>query len=470
MSVTYNQNNIPYDGDMNKAMKAQDREAIRFLLSQRSEKKEGKSTDDSDEEQCMICLDEFNYGRRRKIICPGECGEGCCEECFRRSLLESSSSTPSCPKCSHKLSLEFVANVTPKCFHNGTFRRKRSLDLLSKERSLLPATQHLIVDAEERIRREKLIYELSDEARYLRFRLKEIDHEINLLGRRVHRKDEKKERKRFIMGCPVPDCRGFLSQAWKCGTCGKFTCSKCRIIKEGKNEDHKCNDDDVATAKLLAKETKPCPQCAIPIFKISGCDQMWCTECQTPFSWKTGQKVSGVIHNPHFYQWQRQQNSGNAPRRPGTRYDCGGLPWVRTIRHILKTRKIMFKNWEECHRSVHHFRAVVMPRYPPQVGVEDHTDLRLKFLLKDIDEKIWLTKLRRRQKKIEKNQEVHNILDMFVVTLTDLFQRFTTHDVNLPKEAYAIRDYVNTNLQRVSIRYNNVVPQITDEWGCKSWA
>ena len=38
MSVTYNQNNIPYDGDMNKAMKAQDREAIRFLLSQRSEK------------------------------------------------------------------------------------------------------------------------------------------------------------------------------------------------------------------------------------------------------------------------------------------------------------------------------------------------------------------------------------------------------------------------------------------------
>ena len=100
--------------------------------------------------------------------------------------------------------------------------------------------------------------------------------------------------------------------------------------------------DDVATAKLLAKETKSCPQCAIPIFKISGCDQMWCTECQTPFSWKTGQKVSGVIHNPHFYQWQRQQNSGNAPRRPGTRYDCGGLPWVRTIRHILKTRKIMF--------------------------------------------------------------------------------------------------------------------------------
>lgn len=466
MQEEYNQNNVPYGGDIDKAVKAQDRAAIRFLLSRRSNK-EDDDDKKADSEECMICFDEFNKGRRRKITCPGECGEGCCEECFRRHLLESSS-TPSCPKCNHKLSLEFVADVTPKSFHNGTYRRKRSLDLLSKERSLLPATQHLVVDIEERKRREEIIDDLMDESRYLRFRLGEIEDEIRELRSRVHKKSEK-ERKKFIMGCPVPECRGFLSQAWKCGTCGKFTCSKCRIVKEGKNDDHVCNDEDIATAKLLAKETKPCPKCAVPIFKISGCDQMFCVECHTPFSWKTGQIVSGVIHNPHFYQWQRQQNNGNAPRRPGTRYDCGGMPWLRTIRHIINTRKIVFKNWEECHRAVHHFRVVVMPSYPLQVGVEDHTDLRIKFLLKDINEEEWLSKLRRRQKKIEKNQEIHNILDMFVVTLTDLFQRFTTQDVDLPTEAYAIRDYVNAELRKVSIRYNNVVPQITKEWGCRNW-
>ena len=137
------------------------------------------------------------------------------------------------------------------------------------------------------------------------------------------------------MGCPSENCRGFLSQAWKCGTCSVFMfvliVEKLKVVE--KMMDHVCDKDAVATAKLLAEETKPCPKCAVPIYKISGCDQMWCVECQTPFSWKTGQIVTGIIHNPHFYQWQRDQNGGVAPRVPGRCslwwQNCGGLPWIK---------------------------------------------------------------------------------------------------------------------------------------------
>ena len=52
--------------------------------------------------------------------------------------------------------------------------------------------------------------------------------------------------------------------------------------------EHTCNPDLVETAKLLAKDTKSCPTCQTKIFKIDGCDQMWCTQCHTAFSWKTG--------------------------------------------------------------------------------------------------------------------------------------------------------------------------------------
>ena len=31
---------------------------------------------------------------------------------------------------------------------------------------------------------------------------------------------------------------------------------------------------------------------------VKNCDQMWCVQCHTAFSWKTGLKVNGVIHNP----------------------------------------------------------------------------------------------------------------------------------------------------------------------------
>ena len=469
MSTKYSEQNMPYEGDLNKAMAAQDREAIRFLMTRKPVVQDAKTKETDTDEECMICMDPFNKGRRRRIECPG-CQKGCCASCFRQHLLLSSSTDPECAGCKHKLSLEFVAENTPKVFHNTEYRKKRARDLLSQERSLLPATQLLVVDERERKQRQEQIWEIMDEAKYLRFRLKEIQGEIAELQSRTHEgKEEKKERKKFIMGCPVPECRGFLSQGWKCGTCGTHVCSKCRVPKEGKNDDeHVCKENDVATAKLLSKETKPCPSCAVPIFKISGCDQMWCIECKTPFSWKTGMPVTGVIHNPHFYQWQRANNGGVAPRR-GERYDCGGMPWIRTLRYIMRERGYNFPNWEECHRSVGHVRGHVMPRYPQRVGVEDHGDLRLKFLLKDIDEDEWLTQLRRRQKKVEKNQEVHNILDMYVVTLTDLFQRFATDHFDIREEAAALRKYVNNQLENISRRYNNVVPFIVKDWSIGMW-
>ena len=378
----------------------------------------------------------------------------------------SSSTDPECAGCQHKLSLEFVAASTPKVFHNTQYRKKRARDLLSKERSLLPATQQLVADEKDRRVRQKQINELMDEAQRLKLRLKEISDKIYSIKTSTSSTScNKTDRKKFIMGCPVAECRGFLSQAWKCGTCGTHVCSKCRVSKKEKNDDtHVCKEDDVATAKLLAKETKPCPSCAVPIFKISGCDQMWCIECKTPFSWKTGLPVTGVIHNPHFYQWQRDNHGGVAPRR-GERYDCGGIPSYSTLLYLIRERRCFFPKWEDCHRSVSHMRAIVMPMFPQQVGVEDHSDLRVKFLLNEIDECSWLTQLRRRQKKVEKNQEVHNVLDMYVVTLTDLFQRFTRKDnVNIHKECLALREYVNTQLKNISKRYSNVVPFVLDDW------
>ena len=90
---------------------------------------------------------------------------------------------------------------------------------------------------------------------------------------------------------------------------------------------------------MLRKETKNCPVCAATIYKISGCYQMFCTQCKIAFSWKTGEIEKGVIHNPHFYQYQREagQNIRNPQEVP-----CGGIPEYYTFR--LRVRNAFHNN------------------------------------------------------------------------------------------------------------------------------
>ena len=137
--------------------------------------------------------------------------------------------------------------------------------------------------------------------------------------------NQKKEVRKFIRKCPVDNCNGFLSTQWKCGLCDTKVCSDCLEIKpESKTDEHVCNADSVASAKVIKRDTKPCPSCGVRIYKISGCDQMWCVECRVAFSWSTGCKIRGRIHNPHFYEYQQAQGE-NAVRNPGD-IACCGIP------------------------------------------------------------------------------------------------------------------------------------------------
>jgi hypothetical protein len=160
-------------------------------------------------------------------------------------------------------------------------------------------------------------------------RLKEIKKEVNELEEKLAQKTEimdaieeeiasfgKKKKpegqtKKFIMPCQNADCRGLLSTQYKCDLCSKFTCSKCLLCIQGEKEEHECKPDDVASAEEIKKNTRPCPNCGCRISKIDGCDQMFCVECKTAFSWNKGTVETGNIHNPHYYEWMRK-NGGNA--------------------------------------------------------------------------------------------------------------------------------------------------------------
>jgi hypothetical protein len=107
--------------------------------------------------------------------------------------------------------------------------------------------------------------------------------------------------------CNDPSCNGICiphsinSDFCKCLVCNQVYCSDCDGIVSC-IQSHECNGDVLENIKSIRSETRPCPSCRKPIFKISGCDQMFCTMCYVKFDWVSG-KVMGKkepFHNIHF--------------------------------------------------------------------------------------------------------------------------------------------------------------------------
>jgi hypothetical protein len=117
-----------------------------------------------------------------------------------------------------------------------------------------------------------------NEARSMRIRydLETITRRItraqNILDGRAADDNRTVEKREFIQHCPAEGCRGYLSTAYKCGVCAKYTCSDCLAVK-GENRDapHTCNEEAKASAALIQRETRPCPKCGVRIYKIDGC-------------------------------------------------------------------------------------------------------------------------------------------------------------------------------------------------------
>jgi hypothetical protein len=282
--------------------------------------------------------------------------------------------------------------------------------------------------------------------------------------------EKKKSRGVFTKKCVIEDCRGYLSTSYKCGLCEVFVCPKCHVPKEKReDESHKCDPDLVETIKLLKNDTKDCPACSCPIFKTEGCDQMYCTQCHTAFSWRRGTIETGRIHNPHFYEYQRAQNDGVAPRVPGD-VPCGGLCNLDEVGRQCRDFNIDIKSWGgfNAHRLVGHINAVVIPNLMT-IPDDEFERLRIYYLLGDIDEKRWMASLKKLVKQSEKNKEIVMVLRMFVDSATHLFNNFIIagdldEAVKITVEFRGLRDYVNAHLIKIGNRFKQVFYTISGNW------
>ena len=417
---------------------------------------------------CNICA-ETKF-KRKFMKCPF-CDFESCISCVETFLMGIDDSRPRCMSnsCKKIWSYEFLASIFPSNFHNKKYLVRRATLLMEREKSLMPGTQHLVAAQILNEQKKKQIADLKAENKMLKEIITRNVQQIRLIEEEDSDDGQIKAKKEvFVRACPVDACRGFLSSALKCGICEVFACKDCFLPKNGRNDaEHKCNQDTVATIKLLASDTKPCPSCSTPIYKIHGCDQMYCTQCHTAFSWDKGTIEIGVVHNPHYYEFQRSQNGGLAPRVPGD-VRCGGLPNLHDVLRVTGAgnNNILNISMTRVYQLVNHIIAVEIPHYPHN-AVVDNTTLRIDYLRNKITDKQLISKLKQDIKKRDKDEAIRMSLDMFVNIMTDLFGNIISDSRNCDLHLNSIKElknYTNKSLLAIEYRFENVTPHITEDF------
>ena len=464
---------------------------------------------------CGICCETFNKSTRIPITCPrADCGWEACKTCVRTFIL-GSPTDPSCMKCFHAWDIEFVINELNRSFWIGEYRTHRKEMLLEAEMSKLPDT---MVAAKQ----YKQVMDLEIESDKYRDRIKmykdaiiQLNNDISWNNRRIYRlrrairegndadDTENSSKKKFLMKCSYDDCRGYLSTQYKCEICEKYTCSKCLepIGLSKDNNGHICNEDNVKSAELVKKETKPCPNCTSRIYKIDGCDQMFCTTCHSAFSWKTGNIIKGVIHNPHYYEWQRQiSETGEAPRAVGD-VPCGGLINHIQYRHLIRDLipnnvpislyrdvsyspeiKMMYEFRRELnriHRMINHATHVCIPGLTQRIDeTTDHKYFRIDYILNIITKEQLQDAVYKQDNIRAKCTALRNIWQVFELCGIEFFENvrhlvYNSEDskkekINTVKgmiqQIRTFTEYCNKLFANVSVTWGHVVPKIDNNF------
>lgn len=229
----------------------------------------------------------------------------------------------------------------------------------------------------------------------------------------------------YLFRCSNGDCKGFVqSSNWSCELCSHVYCDKC--FKDITDQyDHKCNNDDVESAKLILESTKPCPRCAARIFKIKGCSQMFCTNCHVGFDWNTGKIITHEFHNPHRLEWLANQlHNGNSRNNNNVCFDAFDILNVGVHSTFVEAHRLIsiIPEYERRRSQFFHFRNVVLPQWRTKLNEISRFDFRNRclFVLNMITEQEYKDYLSSQIKNEHKFRLIVRIYENFINSLSDV--------------------------------------------------
>ena len=516
-------------------------------------KSEVKSETKKVKDNCPCCDNIYNNTFRKELKCP-YCPWISCNMCCRQYIL--TKANPQCMGCKTIWPDDFLFSIFPKTWVDNDLRDHLDDVLVQQEKSLIPLAvvqiekekmerKHRSIQ-QQRMQLERILERVQQQILKLnsspipllpyqkldldmKYReQQQIESEYNsILLTETELSDQlgKPIRTRFRRPCPDFKCKGYIDMQKNtdstqsnidkigllhCSVCNKDFCSRCRenttIITKDKNK-HTCDEAVVKTLKLLDSDTKSCPGCKVSVYKIEGCNQMFCTNCNTAFNWDTGEIETGRIHNPHYFEWlsknpQPTENRDNIEGRNEARarnaiqlVDPCGRPvdnLSQKVNSVLTERFpdisniINTSHIHHCRsfinsiiRTIHHIRSVETPVL--QEATVRHLKFRIRYVLNELKEDQWKHEISIQERNHKKKFMLCQIMETAYTIFSDIlhkflnetepiqFVNFNYHDfTNVPElylECENARQYFNDISRKHSLRFNlTEYRYITDDY------
>lgn len=396
--------------------------------------------------ECQICEEVCNKSSRKACTCS-KCQDVFCRQCMRQSLLNTVND-PACPSCKHPLDALAIKDTCGISWFGKEYKAYRRKVLLDREKAKIQGDMAIVGHYKQHIEANEQAVLLSKKVQELRNRITDIHDTIAQLHRLSARHHNvvfgvkaRAHHWEFNHPCPFEGCNGFLSKVGKCPVCENWTCMKCFELKgKTKDAEHTCKDENKASAEHIKKHTKRCPECGVPCVRISGCTQMWCPQCHTSFSYRTGEVYKKAVHNPEREKWIREGMTPATRKRKSA--DVGGATapssngtcdqHVELVPYWEFNRiNAQMRGWgdgwghgRDVYSATHHLEGLMRRLRAKIRNYTTTKKLRLDFAIGHIDQTTLAAKLEQKERFVHHYQQVYNVLELLYQVMVEAINDF----------------------------------------------
>jgi len=353
------------------------------------------------------------------------------------------------------LILAKVYSIRNLNLHNFEQEIEHMIDDIKKLNGYAFQMKDYIGDSTDRILRKELksLHGQRDEQNATKMRMK-----VNLKALKVK---DIVATKKIRIKCPVNSCRGFIlsdhQSDLECKICNSEVCYNFMCVK---NANHVCDSGELASVANIRDDSTSCPGCGISISRIYGCNEMYCTDCGTPFNYHTGKILTSEFHNPNERNWSRNKSKGIVSKQ-SDHYQCRLLAYLPDGIFDNPDQMEAAKNMID---GILHIQDQMLSKMAYQAETAFMKN-RVRYILGQQNEKAWTTQIWRIERKNNHMQEVRTIFQTLIDISHDM--RVTVSDKEPGVWLYEIKiilENARTALSEVATEYNLLTSYLDQHW------